>query len=182
MKNKINFLTFKNENPKGLYLVTGEIGSGKSVFSSQILDSAIEAGMKCDGILTPGIFKDGVKMGIEMQDVGSGEKQLFAKKVVLNDVPCDDLRMGQWCMREDVLTWGNECLAGIGTVDVLFLDELGPLEFWRKIGLMAGLDLLDKAAFEYGFAVIRPSLLDEARERFDVAGVIHLDDYDLSEW
>lgn len=177
MNNNSNFLTFKSDNPPGIYLVTGQIGSGKSVFSKSMFDSVIEAGVGCAGIISQGVFDaQGQKVAICMLDVVSQEKHRFAKKVMLNDSPCDKMRMGQWCIDEAVLVWGNDCLKKIVKTNVLFLDELGPLEIWRQMGLLHGLALLEqKAVFDYAFVVVRPSLVDEMKDRFDVVRVIELD-------
>ena len=172
---KVNFLTFKSENPNGIYLVTGEIGAGKSVFCGEMAASAIEAGMRCGGVLSPGVFEDGEKTQIMMHDVSSGDEKIFAEKMTLKGNVCADLRIGQWCMSTDVLHWGNTVLQNLDEdLDVVFLDELGPLEFWREMGLMVGLDILEEKKFDLIFVVIRPSLVDEARERFDVDGIIEL--------
>lgn len=174
-ENKANFLTFKDKNPKGLYVVTGEIGTGKSVFCREMLLSAKEAGMKCGGILSPGVFDRSVKVKLLLHDIGKDEKKAFAEKVSLNGQACSDLRLGQWCISTKVLAWGNSVLGSLDeNLDVVFVDELGPLEFRKNMGLINGIDVLKEKKYDYIFAVIRPSLMDEAKSLFDIQGVINL--------
>ncbi len=177
---KVKFLTFKDENPNGIYLVTGEIGVGKSVFCKEMLASALEAGMNCGGVLSPGVFEDNIKIQLMLHDISTGEKHVFADKIIMEEEKCADLRLGQWCMSTEVLDWGNQILRNLNEgLDVVFVDELGPLEFRKGIGLTSGLDVLQEKKFDLIFAVIRPSLLEAAKQRFDVTGLIEINNQEI---
>ena len=49
--------------------------------------------------------------------------------------------------------------------DLPVIDKLGPLEFMRGEGFVAGLDVLDAGDYRGAVVVIRPSLLPEAQAR-----------------
>ena len=60
----------------------------------------------------------------------------------------------------------------------LVIDELGPLEFLRGEGWMAGFEAVNSGEYRVALLVIRPSLLKEALSRWQVSRIINLDDPD----
>jgi nucleoside-triphosphatase THEP1 len=50
--------------------------------------------------------------------------------------------------------------------DLVIIDELGPLEFLRGMGLQNGLKVVDERAHPVICVVVRPSLLLDARKRW----------------
>ncbi len=48
--------------------------------------------------------------------------------------------------------------------DLLVIDELGPLEFNLKVGWLSALDVVKTGQFSLALVVIRPELLEPARE------------------
>jgi len=54
----------------------------------------------------------------------------------------------------------------------LIIDELGPLEFLRNKGLLAGLERLDRGEFQVACVVVRSSLLPKALQRWPEAHVV----------
>ena len=59
---------------------------------------------------------------------------------------------------------------------LLVVDELGPLEFVRGVGLMAGLAAVDEGRYAAAFVVVRPALVDEALRRWPDATVLDVED------
>ena len=56
--------------------------------------------------------------------------------------------------------------------DVIIIDELGPLEFEKGLGLIEGLRLIDEKRFQAVFVVVRPNLLETARTRWPEAKIV----------
>ena len=54
------------------------------------------------------------------------------------------------------MDWGNQTLNTSTPCDVLVVDELGPLEFERGIGLQNGFTAIDSRNFDFALVVIRP--------------------------
>ena len=75
-------------------------------------------------------------------------------------------RLGRWYFDAQVLGWGNQVLKNCLPCDLLVIDELGPLEFNRQIGLTAAFNVLPERRYKIGCVVIRPSLLAEAQIRW----------------
>jgi len=57
----------------------------------------------------------------------------------------------------------------------LIVDELGPLEFEREEGWIAGVSAVDSGEYQAALVVIRPSLLMMASQRWKVSRVHDLD-------
>lgn len=60
----------------------------------------------------------------------------------------------------------NEHFATLKQYDYLIVDELGPLELERGEGLTNAVELLKSGEFEKALIVVRPHLVDKAKEIF----------------
>jgi nucleoside-triphosphatase THEP1 len=78
----------------------------------------------------------------------------------------------------DAVAWGNQILRETVPCDLLVIDELGPLEFNREEGWIKAFDVLESGDYRSALVVIRPTLLDDALERWDVERIINVDDPD----
>ena len=64
-----------------LYILTGQIQTGKTTWLKAMLQKAKECNIKMHGVLTPAIFEDGIKTGIEACLLPSEKRFLLAKKI-----------------------------------------------------------------------------------------------------
>lgn len=151
-----------------LILITGPIGAGKTAFCLAAVDWARTLGWKVAGLVSPPVFESKVKVGIDVVDVRSGERRRLAR---LRLDSTGAIATEHWTFYEDVLRWGNQVLGDVLPSDLLVVDELGPLEFERGQGWLAGLTALDSRLYRLGLASIRPELLDLARRRWPDAEV-----------
>jgi ABC-type cobalamin/Fe3+-siderophores transport system ATPase subunit len=160
----------KSAQEPQLIIVTGLSGAGKTTWCKQLAALAEERGLSVVGILSPGIFEDGRKIGIAVKDLHSGEKYQLAK---LRDDGDAELATPRWSFDPEILNWANDRLR-LGPVgDLLIIDELGPLEFLRDEGLLAGLARIDSGQYKVACVVIRSSLLPKALQRWPHAMVIN---------
>jgi len=114
-----------------LWVLTDERGAGKTVHCGALAEQASIAGWDVAGLLSPGIFKDGVKTGILTQDLRTGESHPLAMLSRLNVKRSTfNLELGQWLFDPTVVDWGNQILQSRLPCDLFIIDELGPLEFF----------------------------------------------------
>lgn len=158
-----------SEQSPRLLLITGLSGAGKSIWCTRLARHARDQGFSVKGILSPAVFKDGQKVAIDMINVATGERRRLAN--LRNRTPAR-LMTTQWQFDPDVIAWGNEVLSADPTCDLLIVDELGPLEFVRREGLMEGLRLIDERRYKVACVAVRPSLLQEAQQRWPSAQVV----------
>jgi hypothetical protein len=115
------------------------------------------------GVLSPAVFAQGAKIGIDAIDRRTDERRRLADRF---DPSHHGPSTQRWSFHADAIDWGNTVLRSAAPCDVLIVDELGTLEFDRGEGWLAGLAALDAGAYRLGVVVIRPELLDVARRRW----------------
>lgn len=167
-------------------LVTGARGTGKSEWCAAVAAAARARGVEVVGVSSPAVFaEDGGgrrKVAIDLLDLGGGGRRRLAE-VRRDDEPGTATQ--RWRFDESALAWGNEVLREAARGDgravgvpprLLVVDELGPLEFVRGVGLMAGLAAVDEGRYAAAFVVVRPALVDEALRRWPDATVLDVED------
>jgi len=152
-------------------LLTGTRGSGKTTWCEKSVSIAKENGLHAVGLLSPAIFHDAKKIGIDLVDIATGEQRPLARRCAQSS---RRIRLGVWCFNAATLDWGNQILQELKNHNLIFLDELGPLEFEKGLGLQEGLHLIDAREFVQAFIVIRPELLITAQARWPEAKVIDI--------
>ena len=163
---------FPGEFNPGLTLVTGLRGAGKTRWCMALADRARQLGLDLRGLISPALMEAGEKVGIDLVDLSSGESRRLAYR---KGDAGGDLSTSDWQLVTETLHWGSAILEGIKSFDLFILDEVGPLEFEKGIGLAAGLDFVDAHKDFPCFVVVRPSLLLVARQRWPWADVLILD-------
>jgi nucleoside-triphosphatase THEP1 len=153
-----------------IVLLTGERGSGKTSACERLAVMARDSGFDCAGIVSPAVVEDGVKVGIDVADVRTGERRRLATV----DERRDGLRLGPFRFDHDSLAWGARRVEMACPCDVLLVDELGPLELEREAGWANALGVLRQGEYGLGVVVVRPSLLLASRDRLGgrVAAVV----------
>lgn len=154
-----------------LFILTGDIRSGKTTWLEAGVRELEAAGVPVRGVLAPGVWRDGKKVGIENVLLPSRERVLLA-------TPAGDgcsTGLG-WEFGAAALARVNAHLAGLaadvkgdGRPGLLVIDEVGPLELRRGGGLTAALELLDGGptpAWPHALVVVRATLAGEAAARF----------------
>jgi nucleoside-triphosphatase THEP1 len=150
-----------------LYLLTAEIGAGKTTFCAALAQQGLAAGWDVAGILCPPAFENGIKTGFSAQNLRTGETRPLAVSVSSDLRPLTfDLSLGNWLFSPSTLAWGNEVLATALPCDLFIVDELGPLELIRGEGWINALEALRQPTYKFGVVVIRPSLLETAQKIF----------------
>jgi len=158
--------------PDGITILTGGRRKGKTNTCLRWVEQARELGWSVDGVLCPAIFEQGEKSAIDMVDLATGKQFRLAQRA--------DRQTGfgvtdHWDFDNAVLDKGNEILGSAGLSDLLIVDELGPLEFHRRQGWVKAFDTLVRGEYRRAVVVIRPELLEEARELWPGAYVVDLD-------
>ncbi|HOA24914.1 MAG TPA: nucleoside-triphosphatase [Aggregatilineales bacterium] len=159
------------EPPPRVALVTGDSGAGKTTWCRSLVEAARQRGLRVAGLLSPPVFEQGVKTGIDLLDLTTGERRRLAAR---RPVPDPDAAVRKWLFDDAVVDWANAVLRRVEACDVLLLDELGPLELLHNTGFVAALDLLESDRYRAGVVVVRPTLLAEAARRWPVAATVEI--------
>lgn len=163
-------------NASQVWLITGGRNQGKTQLLQLVtaeLRSQLPAGT-ITGLLSPALRQAGRKVAIDLLDIASGERRPLAQ---LRRGDASSLTTRRWSFNQGAIDWGNFRLQQMAPSPIFVVDELGPLEFERGLGLQAALGQLDSMAFQLALVVIRPSLLAAAIERWRPQTIINLEDY-----
>ena len=160
-----------------IIIVSGWRMVGKTTFCNEVIQAARQKGLKVCGLLSFARFKDGKKVGIDIQDVFTEENYPLA---VVNQGQFAEVKTDAWVFDADRVAWGNNLLETIVSCDILVIDELGPLEFFQQQGFVAGFKALKRDNFRLALVVIRPELLNEAKERWPDAQVMEINSINIS--
>lgn len=158
-------------------IVTGERGGGKTLFCRALVEAARAhpGPPEIAGVISPRVYEGEVQVGIEAEDLRTGERRLLARRRAA-DEPAAGEATRLWRFDPGALAWGDEVLASAVPCGVLVVDELGPLEFEEGRGWLAGLTAVDSGAFRAAVVVVRPRLLAPARRRWPDALVVEAAD------
>jgi len=141
------------------WIITGERGSGKTLYCKELIRLVRLDGLDAAGILSPAHFKNGIKESISAESVRDGESRMLAH--IKEQIP-SDLHFGDWYFNRETLAWGNRVIRSSIPCDLLVIDELGPLEFNLKVGWLEALEVLEKGGYHQAVVVVRPELLEKA--------------------
>jgi nucleoside-triphosphatase THEP1 len=167
----LDHFPYEENQTNNLFLITGDSGIGKTTGCRQWIDSVQAGGGRVGGLLSLPVIAGGQKVAIDLVDVAAGERRQLAK-LRQSEANLGAVTTGKWLFDTAVLTWGNTVLQRITAVDLLIIDELGPLEFEQGQGLQAAFELIGSGRYRMAGVVIRPSLLPQARQRWPWAQTI----------
>lgn len=154
-----------------LIFLTGTFGSGKTTSLLALLKKAEAAGLCVGGVISPGVFKDGEKLGIDALLLPQKQLLRFAVKARANDGSCKS----GWEFKQETFDAVNKHLQN-RQESLLIIDEIGPQELIHQRGFMSALDILDNQSYINAVVVIRPSLICSAKARWNPDYVINRED------
>lgn len=155
-----------------IFLLCGNSGSGKTTSLLRLLERIKPLNLDCRGIICPPGFANDEKTNIEIMDVATGGSRLLA---VINNDRTKTLATARWKLEPSAVVWGNLILQRSIPCNILIVDEIGPLEFDRGEGLVEGFNALDSRDYQMALVTIRPSLLEQALQRWTDSVVIQID-------
>ena len=151
-------------------LLTGTIGIGKTTVCLRAAQLMRDRGLTCGGVLSPPLMdaRSG-KIGIRLVRPDTGEERVLALMATDLEGP----RTGRYSFSAEALAWGvsavREALAG--GADLVFVDEVGPLELLRGEGLAPLLEDLRALGDQYVLVVVRDGLLAALRQQLNAPDV-----------
>jgi nucleoside-triphosphatase len=132
-------------------VITGKEGIGKTTVCLKLLEILLKKGFKCGGIFTS---KDDNK-GIMVNNILTGKSEILAS---VNNV-FNGPNVGKYFFSNEGINFGNEAIKKSIYADILFIDEIGYLEFEGK-GFFIILDLLKYNVIQNSVLVVRSRLME----------------------
>jgi len=109
-----------------IHLVLGDVGSGKTTLCARVLEELECKGFSCGGVLCPSVFRNGRKVGSVIVDVASKEERDFSFHKSTGRQGSTEFC--EWVFTQEGIEFGIYALRRGLSSDVLFVDEIGPME------------------------------------------------------
>jgi nucleoside-triphosphatase THEP1 len=155
-------------------LLTGKGGCGKTTACWKALPGLRASGVKLAGFISPPLLDEGgKKTGIEMLNLATGEHHTFARVVPRDQNP----DVGVYRLEPDATDWARGVLASalLSDMDLLVIDEIGPLELHKGRGFAFALDpLADPVRIPNAVVLVRLELVAELSERLGRPDMVQL--------
>lgn len=145
-----------------IMLLTGQRGAGKSTACRRLVERARFTQASVGGVLSLPLYDSGgVKAGIQLVDIGSGEEHQLAWAGDASGIPQGVLQVGCYLMDPEVLEWGaGKAVKAIENgVDLVIVDEIGPLELHQGKGFAPVLSTWVRHPGRAGVIVVRHELV-----------------------
>jgi nucleoside-triphosphatase THEP1 len=146
-----------------IILLSAPRRSGKTTACQSFIDRARRAGLRIGGILAPARHDQaGHKVGIDVHCLLTGETRILG-----TIVPIAKRRtVGHYQFDETTMQWAVEqVLHALQTpIDVVVIDEIGPLELLQRHGFAPALDCLPLARAANAILLVRSELLEYLQE------------------
>jgi nucleoside-triphosphatase THEP1 len=154
-----------------VFIITGEVNSGKTNLCKTLIRKIKSRRKSVTGIISPGIYSSSKKIGIYVQEIATGQRVQLAAYAPGWDPENPERK---WQFDPAVVQWSNEVIQRSVPTEYLMIDEIGYLELEKGEGWTSALKVLDEGAFNYAFVVVRPSLVDIAKKRWQVNHVFEI--------
>lgn len=141
-------------------------GAGKTTACQSFVERARAADLRVGGILAPARYDvAGKKVGIDVVDAFSGEQRALG--YIESDARLTTV--GQYHFDPGVMNWALRCVlqALAAPIDVVVIDEIGPLELIKGEGLAPVFGRLQDAQAAVAVLIVRVELLDRLRARLE---------------
>jgi len=150
---------------QNIYLVSGKVHSGKSIFIKDFVNACKENSVLVMGIIASGTFKNDKRDSFHLTDISNGESMLLASREK-ND---KWIRHKVFYFDPKAFIRGDKIMSeGLNRkADILILDEVGPMELagrgWHKV-----IEKLDNNYDIPQIWVVREQIVDEVKDRWSI--------------
>ena len=149
-----------------LVVFYGPRNIGKTSLLMKVVPHLQQSGFKVSGVISPPVFRNQEKVGIQIQNIATGEIRNLAQRRQERYV--QDATPG-YAFDDRNLHWGDVVLKNAVPGQVLIIDELGPLEIKFGRGWQAGVKAVTSGEYDLCIVVLREELHEMVRETWDVA-------------
>jgi iron complex transport system ATP-binding protein len=152
-----------SEHLPKVVLVCGAVNSGKTSTMSHFVAELKQRGIHVCGVLSHGVWRAGMKVGIVVENIANGETRPLATVESGSSIT----QQGRYKFFDDGLYFGIKALLDAAEAHVVIVDEVGPLEL-REEGFAGAIRTLLYCATGCLIIVVRKTLADDVIEYFRI--------------
>jgi nucleoside-triphosphatase THEP1 len=154
-------------NKPKVFILTGEKHEGKTTFAAALAEALKKQGIASGGFLAPGKFENNRRSEFDILDLKTGKQRPLCS-IHLKEGES----IGPFCFDPSGQQLGNQILSPghLEDVDVVFIDEIGPLEI-KDQGWAPAIDKLMNEPNRTHIWIIRKGLVDEAIQKWELMDV-----------
>jgi nucleoside-triphosphatase THEP1 len=172
-----------------IILLAGPKGSGKSTVALNLAKRLSQAGIQVGGIICPGIFNQGRKIGIKSHSPNTGHEEIIGEEIFRKNssITCkpvpeptglDSFSYGRWEFQKPALISADATvIRDLEAAQCIFVDEIGPLELSYGIGMtrtLAGIDAHRNNHNNIIVVCVRRDLAQTLTERWPESSLVDL--------
>ena len=144
-----------------ILVLSAPSGTGKTTACRRVVQLAKAARFREAGLLSLPVYRNGAKDAIVLYEVHGHSWRTLARAHGEIQAP----QVGIWVFEQRALAWGQQVLASLPACDLLVIDEIGPLEIERGVGLTNAFDVLRRPGCRLALVSLRPSLVEAMARR-----------------
>ncbi|MEA3407083.1 MAG: nucleoside-triphosphatase [Chloroflexota bacterium] len=147
-----------------IILLTGPKRSGKTTACRRFVENGRRANMAIGGIVSPARYDHrGQKRGIDIIDLTTGQRRALATTASSPQ----EATVGKYRFYPGAIRWARRrALSALAApLDVVIVDEIGPLELEQKQGFATALDRLSTSRAKIAILIVRDSLVSQLQEK-----------------
>ena len=167
---RLNEIKKEAKEASKIFIITGEVGSGKTTFIQDLVITLNQNRINVSGIYAPRVFENGAITGYDIVNINNGAREKFLRVEGDNSLQ----KVGRYKIFPEGLAFGLQALTpdDKAAKDFIIIDEVGPLELQDKGWAARACDLLDNNDCCI-LIVVRQSIVDQVIEKW------HIRDYEL---
>ncbi len=145
-----------------MIIVTGEVDSGKTEALKILGGREKERGNSPTGVIAPGVYQDGNKIGFDAMDLSTGHSVPLART---SWEPKDGFSVGRFLFSNRGFDFARCALLKFKSGGVVFIDEVGPIEL-RGAGYADCLRRLLNSDISRLYMSVRNGCVEEVVDKF----------------
>ncbi len=171
---------FKNEQNSlpVVFVLTGEVGTGKTAFAEKLVESLQIKGFVIGGFISEGIMEESIRTGFRLRDIRSAASVVLCQTTYQEDWG----QTGRYYFNPEVFDFGNSILdpLHLEACDLVLIDEIGHLEVHNQ-GWSSAIERLSARLSTPQVWIVRKSLVHKIIRKWNV-GDLYLFDIEIDDF
>lgn len=161
----------ENIEQRKVIVITGERGSGKSTYLTELSKKLVEKNISVGGFIAKGHIKEGERSGFSIVDIHSHKEMILSS---IDDI--GKIKTGKFYFNEGALDFGKEITSKeyIKNDKFVIIDEIGPLEL-KNQGWSEVVEHIFESPNQIQIWAVRKNLIKTVLRRFAISEAQILD-------